>query len=66
MTTEVTLLESKIDVLVTEKEGSEAMDLDQKSVQEPETPSTSSWTSRFGIRNLLDILYAPFKNRKSS
>lgn len=64
VTTEVTL-ETKVDVLVTEKDGSEVMDLDQKSLQEPETPSTS-WASRFGIRNLLDVLYAPFKTRKSS
>lgn len=67
VTKEVTL-ETKVDYTVSEKnEGSssEAMDLDQKSLQEADTPS-SSWASRFGIRGLLDVLYAPFKTRKSS
>ena len=39
------------------------MDLDEK-VQEEAAPST--WGSVFGIRNLLDVLYSPFKSRKST
>jgi hypothetical protein len=67
-TTTVTTFETKVETTVTDN--NDNMEVEEKEEEEEpkEEPSasSSSWASTFGIRNLLDVLYAPFKARNSS